>query len=116
MSFAFTVAEDGDEWVKDEQTGTIMRTVRKVAGLYDVSVVAQGAYPQTNVALIRSALRQNDLLDSSQDIPGALTVAPELQAGGAVASDEGSEQTMSKRLQVMRNHARMALHTHQSKE
>jgi HK97 family phage prohead protease len=116
MSFAFTTAENGDEWVKDEETGTIMRTVRKVAGLYDVSVVAQGAYPQTNVALIRSALRQNDLLDSSQDIPGALTVAPELQAGGAVASDEGSEQTRSKRLQVMRNTARMALHTHHSKE
>lgn len=115
MSFAFTVAEDGDEWVKDDN-GAIMRTVRKVAGLYDVSVVAQGAYPQTNVALIRSALRQHNLLDSSQDTPGALTVAPELQAGGAVASDEGSEQTMSKRLQVMRNSTRMALHTFHSKE
>lgn len=115
MSFAFTVAEDGDEWVKDD-SGAIMRTVRKVAGLYDVSVVAQGAYPQTNVALIRSALRQHNLLDSSQDTPGALTVAPELQAGGAVASDEGSEQTKSKRLQVMRNSTRMALHTFHSKE
>jgi HK97 family phage prohead protease len=115
MSFAFTTAENGDEWVKDESTGEIMRTVRKVAGLYDVSVVAQGAYPQTDVALIRSALRQHNLLDSSQDIPGALTVAPE-QAGGAVASDEGGEQTRSKRLQVMRNTARMALHTHHSKE
>lgn len=115
MSFAFTVAEDGDEWVKDDN-GAIMRTVRKVAGLYDVSVVAQGAYPQTNVALIRSALRQHNLLDSSQDTPGALTVAPETQAGGAVASDEGSEQTMSKRLQVMRNSTRMALHTFHSKE
>ena len=115
MSFAFTVAEDGDEWVKDDN-GAIMRTVRKVAGLYDVSVVAQGAYPQTNVALIRSALRQHNLLDSSQDTPGALTVAPEFQAGGAVASDEGSEQTMSKRLQVMRNSTRMALHTFHSKE
>lgn len=114
MSFAFTTAEDGDEWVKGDD-GAIMRTVRKVSGLYDVSVVAQGAYPQTNVALIRSALRQHDLLDSSQDTPGALTVAPE-EAGGAVASDEGSEQTMSKRLQVMRNNARMALHNHHSKE
>ena len=116
MSFAFTTAENGDEWVKDEETGGIMRTVRKVAGLYDVSVVAQGAYPQTNVALIRSALRQHDLLDSSQDIPGALTVAPDTQAGGAVASDEGSEQTKSKRLQVMRAKSRLALHTHHSKE
>ena len=115
MSFAFTTAENGDEWVKDDETGAIMRTVRKVAGLYDVSVVAQGAYPQTDVALIRSALRQNDLLDSSQDIPGALTVAPE-EAGGAVASDEGSEQTKSKRLQVMRAKSRLALHTHHSKE
>lgn len=116
MSFAFTVAEDGDEWVKDEEAGGIMRTVRKVSGLYDVSVVAQGAYPQTNVALIRSALRQHNLLDSSQDIPGALTVAPDTQAGGAVASDEGSEQTTSKRLQVMRAKSRLALHNHHSKE
>lgn len=116
MSFAFTTAEDGDQWVKDEQTGEVMRTVRKVAGLYDVSVVAQGAYPQTDVGLIRSALRKHNLLDSSQDIPGALTVAPDTQAGGAVASDEGSEQTKSKRLQVMRAKSRLALHTHHSKE
>ena len=119
MSFAFTVAEDGDEWMKDEESGKIMRTVRKVAGLYDVSIVAQGADPQTDVAVVRSALRQHDLLDSSQadDSAGALTVAPVAnQAGGAVASDEGSEQTMSKRLQVMRAKSRLALHIHNSKE
>jgi HK97 family phage prohead protease len=119
MSFAFTVAENGDQWMKDEETGAITRTVRKVSGLYDVSIVAQGAYPQTDVAVIRSAMAAHNLLDSSQadDSAGALTVAPVAnQAGGAVASDEGSEQTMSKRLQVMRNSTRMALHTFHSKE
>lgn len=118
MSFAFTTPQGGDEFAKNESTGEIVRTVRKVNGLYDVSVVAQGAYPQTDVAVVRQMLRQHNLLDSSQadDSAGALTVAPEVQAGGAVASDEGSEQTMSKRLQVMRNSARMALHTHHSKE
>jgi len=117
MSFAFTVSQNGDDWMKDEETGAITRTVRKVSGLYDVSIVAQGAYPQTDVAVVRSALAANNLLDSSQDIPGALTVAPVAnQAGGAVAPDEGSEQTTSKRLQVMRAKSRLALHIHKSKE
>lgn len=119
MSFAFTVTEDGDQWMKDEATGAITRTVRKVKGLYDVSIVAQGAYPQTDVAVIRSAMAANDLLDSSQadDSAGALTVAPVAnQAGDAVASDEGGEQTKSKRLQVMRAKSRLALHIHNSKE
>ena len=56
MSFAFTV--DQDDWdVEDPDTPNerVIRTIRRVGGLFDVSVVAQGAYPQTD-ANLRSVL------------------------------------------------------------
>lgn len=42
-SFAFTI--ERDEWTDD------LRTIREVRGLYDVSVVTRGAYPQTTSAI-----------------------------------------------------------------
>jgi len=48
-SFAFTVPEDGDEWrVKDDE---VTRTIRMVDGLYDATITARGAYPQTDAGL-----------------------------------------------------------------
>jgi len=52
-SFAFTVADDGDEYAADDD-GNVMRTIRNVGNLYDVTVTAQGAYPQTSLAAMRS--------------------------------------------------------------
>jgi len=52
-SFAFTVAENGDEFASDDD-GNIMRTIRSVGNLFDVTVTAQGAYPQTSLAAVRS--------------------------------------------------------------
>lgn len=49
-SFAFSVRREGQEW-KDEQDGKLMvRTITKVARLYDVSPVTYPAYPDTTVA------------------------------------------------------------------
>jgi HK97 family phage prohead protease len=47
-SFAFTV--DEDEWRMVEENGeqVVERDVRKVAGLFDVTTCAMGAYPQTH--------------------------------------------------------------------
>lgn len=53
-SFAFNVGEGGDEWDVDEESEKVTRTIRNVAGLYDVTVTAQGAYPQTSLAAVRS--------------------------------------------------------------
>lgn len=52
-SFAFNVAKDGDEFAvgDDEQ---VMRTINNIGALYDVTVTAQGAYPQTSLAAVRS--------------------------------------------------------------
>lgn len=52
-SFAFTVPDGGDEFTTDDD-GNVMRTIRTVGNLYDVTVTAQGAYPQTSMAAMRS--------------------------------------------------------------
>jgi HK97 family phage prohead protease len=52
-SFAFHVADGGDEWAVQEDE-SVMRTIRSVSNLYDVTVTAQGAYPQTSLAAVRS--------------------------------------------------------------
>ena len=52
-SFAFNVAEGGDEFAADDD-GNVMRTINNIGGLYDVTVTAQGAYPQTSLAAVRS--------------------------------------------------------------
>ena len=48
-SFAFTTDRDFEEWDEDDE-GPI-RTVRKVTGLYDVSLVTNPAYLDTSVAV-----------------------------------------------------------------
>lgn len=48
-SFAFRIAKDGDKWV--EEGGAITRTIKRVAELFDVSLVTYPAYPDTTVAL-----------------------------------------------------------------
>jgi HK97 family phage prohead protease len=50
-SFGFNVARRGDDWEEDEETGAVVRTIRKFSRLWDVSPVSIPAYPQTEVAL-----------------------------------------------------------------
>jgi len=52
MSFAFSIAEDGDEWVRDpDDSGTWTRTISKIDRVYDVSPVTYPAYPDTDIAM-----------------------------------------------------------------
>lgn len=48
-SFAFTVANAGDEW--EERNGKYYRTINNIERLYDVSVVTYPAYSDTEVVL-----------------------------------------------------------------
>jgi len=57
MSFAFTIADDGEEWTT--RNGKEHRTVTKINRLYDVSLVTFPAYESTS-AWIRS---NDDLAD-----------------------------------------------------
>lgn len=50
MSFAFTVNKEDQAWTRDG-TGPWLRTIKRVARLYDVSVVTYPAYPQTSAAV-----------------------------------------------------------------
>jgi HK97 family phage prohead protease len=48
-SFAFTVADGGENWTEDER-GNVIRTVHKASGLYDISAVTSPAYPSSSIA------------------------------------------------------------------
>ena len=117
MSFAFTIPEGGDTWTVDD-AGSVTRTVNKIDGLYDVSVVAAGAYPQTDVQAVRALLRAaadkglipNNLLDTSQpETVGGDSV--EQHAGGVVESDTGDRQAIQN-LQAAKAKAKAAVHSH----
>ena len=60
-SFAFTV--DDEIWTKEED-GSYLRTITKIGGLYDVSIVANPAYEGTSVAL-----RSLDAFKAKEEIP-----------------------------------------------
>jgi uncharacterized protein len=51
-SFAFTVAENGDAFATDDDDN-VMRTIRTVGNLYDVTVTAKGAYPTTSMKVAK---------------------------------------------------------------
>lgn len=54
-SFAFSIAEGGDEWEKLSDC-KYKRTIRKIAKLYDVSVVTTPAYDDTEAVLSQRSL------------------------------------------------------------
>jgi len=72
-SFAFNVAPDGDDFAADDD-GNVMRTIRTIGGLYDVTVTAQGAYPQTSMAAMRSLA---EAIGRPPEQVGAALVAPQ---------------------------------------
>lgn len=52
MSFAFTVAENGQEWTRDpDGSGNWTRTITKFERVFDVSPVTYPAYPDTDCAM-----------------------------------------------------------------
>ena len=69
MSFAFTVAENGDKWEKVE--GGWIRTLLRKKRVLDVSPVTYPAYPQTSAAA-RSKIEtlQHEVTPSDQAAPG----------------------------------------------
>lgn len=89
MSFAFTVDPADEEW-RTREDGTVERTITRVSGLYDVSVVAQGAYPAAHAELVARAY-QRAIEEGRADQAGPQDAAPEDVVDAiAVAPDEGS--------------------------
>lgn len=55
-SFSFVIAKDGEQWSMEE--GRSVRTVTKIAELYDVGPVTYPAYPDTGVAVAKRSYDQ----------------------------------------------------------
>ena len=49
MSFAFTVAEGGDEWTYSDDFKTVRREIKAIDVVYDVSAVDTGFYENTSI-------------------------------------------------------------------
>lgn len=56
-SFVFTIDAEGERWDRGED-GTPLRYVSKVRGLYDVSVVVDGAYSGTDLAVAERSFKE----------------------------------------------------------
>jgi HK97 family phage prohead protease len=65
MSFAFSVSKEDQSWARDG-SGPWIRTIKKVARLYDVSVVTYPAYPQTSAA-VRDLQAHQDALGAKAE-------------------------------------------------
>lgn len=98
-SFSFVVAPGGAEWSEDPTTGAEIRTVKKIARLYDVSVVTYPAYPQTsseirsNADILAERPQHEDRTTAGQQAPPAIS--------GAVGLD------------LLRRKAELAFYEHQ---
>lgn len=85
MSFACDI--DSAEWVEDTD-GNITWNLKECAGLYDVTVCAQGAFPQTDSSLVASLSDAQAMFERAQadglihGVPkGAATISvPDLSA------------------------------------
>jgi HK97 family phage prohead protease len=98
-SFAFHVSDEGDDWeVQDDES--ILRTVRSVDGLYDVTVTAKGAYPQTSMAAAQRSL-EAAVADGRLPSAGAALVAAEEQ--GEQSSQEGDTEEERADVRALRN-------------
>lgn len=112
MSYAFTVARD--EWLienPDTPDERVIRTINQIGELYDVSVVAQGAFPQTDAnlrSLLEAAAQSGRVAVRATDLPHRS--APKAE-GEQENSRDGSPPAgidlRKHRLTVMRN--RLAL-------
>jgi HK97 family phage prohead protease len=99
-SFSFIVADEGDEWEVDDEE-KVLRTIRKVAGLFDVTVTAKGAYPQTSMAVVRSliaaATAEGRLPETAPLTPDDVRVRQGMSAlaGAALVAEKGEQPSQT---------------------
>ena len=84
-SFAFTV--DDEVWTK-EADGTYLRTITKIGGLYDVSIVANPAYEGTQCVRFDSYSASNGVTGILTS-PSVTITSPEAKVSFAVKNPKG---------------------------
>jgi HK97 family phage prohead protease len=114
MSYAFTVKRD--EWLieaPDTPEERVIRTINEIGELFDVSVVAQGAFPQTDAnlrSLLDAAARGGRVAVRTNDLPRRSDPKSEgEQEGRDDPKSSGVTLARAHRLTVMRQ--RLALIT-----
>ena len=70
MSFAFTVDPDNDVRSGEDENGVPIYEVREVRDMFDVSTVTYGAYPQTDVSLVRMRMLTEHTLNEIRAAEG----------------------------------------------
>lgn len=87
MSFACDIGSS--EWSEDD-AGNITRTILEVESLYDVTVCAQGAFPQTDAQMVASLSRAADDLASAIEA-GAVSRRAAVPTDVALTADVAGE-------------------------
>jgi len=113
MSFSFRLKAGGYTILTttDPDTGheTDLRTITEIAELYDVSMVAQGAYPQTEAVLRSLAKSFDQSRERSTEVPAAegerSTEVPEDDGGATVPNPAVEHQiaTMTSRVTLAKS-------------
>lgn len=88
-SFAFTVAKDEWRITGEGDDERVERTILEVADLYDVTVTAMGAYPQTDSQVARE--RAVDYATRTGRLPGGATVVEALPGDIATSTTSTSD-------------------------
>lgn len=88
-SFAFTIADGGEEW-RVEDDGSIVRRVTKIEKLWDLTICARGAYPATHSATVRSFVEgaAKERAGHNLDVAESVTEERALKPGLVAWDDE----------------------------
>lgn len=73
-SFAFTVATGGSR-MEEQPDGTILRTITKISGLYDITLTPDPAYSDTSVAVREMQARESEPSEVSEPSDSAASDA-----------------------------------------
>lgn len=74
-SFAFTVAKGGSH-IEEQADGTILRTITKINGLYDITLTPDPAYSDTSVAVREMQEKQEPEATTTHEEPTATPEEP----------------------------------------
>ena len=113
MSFAFEDDyEDTENGVSYERTNDVedgkevwLRHVKKITGLYDVTIAGHPAYPQTTVA----QREIDDFLDSKMGEPAAVVAMREAEAKARAEEEERRKAEEQKREEERKEHLKREL-------
>lgn len=105
MSFACTIGED--RWTED--TSGITREILSVDGLFDVTVCAQGAFPQTDASLLASARQNGRLPGGAADLSDVAHNAGAGTGNPIAAEAPGGQDVAQQRASAKQHEAAKAL-------